>query len=1030
MRKSAVITFPPFQLDRDNQTLRRDEELITLSPKPFAVLLYLLQRPGQLVTKGELLDACWNETAVTDSVLKVCIRQIREALGDDARSPTFIETSHRRGYCFIGHISDSGDLKSTEPESGYQEFLGRTIPEYEIVGRETELARLSALFDRAKKGERQVVFVSGEAGIGKTALIEAFLRSLSADSVSGIYIALGQCLEQYGASEAYLPVLDAISRLSSDARDQDLIDLLFRVAPTWVVQMPSLMNANEVAAIRRELVGATPDRMMREMAEMLEALSRNQPCLLILEDLHWSDYSTVDLVSALAARREAAQLMLIGTYRPVDLILKKHPFKTVIQELQVHRRCELLSLEYLSEEAISEYLNKRFSDHQFPPDLARIIQRRTEGNPMFVVSVIDFFVSQDLIAEEDGSWKVVSRLEDLEIGMPENIRQIITRQIENLSNEDQQILEAASLCGMKFSTLAVASALEIDLIEVEDKCEELARKSYLLKARRTDGFPDGTVSAYYGFTHSLYLNTLCDRIPAARAIRFHLRIGEQGEVIFRDRVTEIAPELAMHFEHGRDFQRAIKYLRQAADTDSRRYAGREAVENLNHALELVRRLPEQQQRAARIAVIGQRAMVSRAMGDLTSAAADFMELATSAQEGNQADDEAKALLHAASAFSWVERQRCPETFERAVALIPKLQSDLLKAHVQAYWGYWHSRFLRWRREDEQACEEAIHAARNAGERALLSMHVARYTYYLCLKSDYESAYRVAEEGSRLTLEAGDGFDYLYCFFYWAWALLHGGQWGKFRAVLRTATNFAEKNGQRILAALLELENAWLYLNALDFKRALDTCNRILSLTGDGRHETSNFLGLILQGTALSELGQYEMALRCFKQIEEKLERDQVGRMELILHLPFQYGLSQCLLGLGELDQARKAADALFEQAALPGERTYVALAHHTLADIALAGDDLNRAAQEIEHALKVVNCSSLPHAEWRVHHTAAKVYEKNGLADSAVQQWTHRSNVLRRLAESLDESDELRESLLNDAGKERSPLSELARYKV
>jgi hypothetical protein len=172
-----------------------------------------------------------------------------------------------------------------------------------------------------------------------------------------------------------------------------------------------------------------------------------------------------------------------------------------------------------------------------------------------------------------------------------------------------------------------------------------------------------------------------------------------------------------------------------------------------------------------------------------------------------------------------------------------------------------------------------------------------------------------------------------------------------------------------------------------------------------------------------------MALRCFKQIEEKLERDQVGRMELILHLPFQYGLSRCLLGLGDLDQARKAAHALFEQAALPGERTYVGLAHHTLADIALAGDDLNRAVQEIEHALNVVKCSSLPHAEWRVHHTAAKVYEKKGLADSAVQHWTHRSSVLRRLAESLDDSDELRESLLNGAGKERSPLSELARYK-
>ena len=1028
MTKSAVITFPPFQLDVDNQTLRRNDELITLSPKPFAVLLYLLQRPGQLVTKGELLDACWSETAATDAVLKVCIRQIREALQDDARSPNFIETSHRRGYRFVADTSDTSDAKTPEPDIGYQETSGSEISAHQIVGRETELARLSELLERVQMGERQIVFVAGEAGIGKTALIEAFVSTLRSDAASGIHIARGQCIEQYGASEAYLPVLDAISRLSRETQDKNLIDLLFRVAPTWVAQMPTLMNANEIATIRRELVGATTGRMVREMAEMLAALSRTKPVLLILEDLHWSDYSTVDLVSALAASRDDARLMLIGTYRPVDLILKNHPFKAVIQELQIHRRCELLLLEYLSEQAITEYLSRRFLDHRFPPDLARIIQRRTEGNPLFMVNVIDSFISQGRIAEEDGTWKLISSLEDLEVGMPENIRQIITRQIEKLSDEDQQILEAASLCGMKFSALAVASALEIDLIEVEDKCEALVRKSYLLKAKGDADLPDATVSARYEFTHSLYLNTLCERIPGARATRFHLRIAEQGEVIFGDRAKEIAPELAMHFEQAHDYQRAIKYLGEAADTDSRRYAGREAVENLNHALELVGRLPESEQREARRALIGQRAMVRRAMGDLTNAAADFMELASLANEGNDADAEARALLHAASAFSWVERQRCPETFEKAIALIPQLQSDLLKAHVRAYWGYWHSRFLRWRREDEQASEEAINAAREAGERAFLSMHVARYTYYLCLRSDYESACSTAEEGSWLTLEAGDGFDYLYCFFYWAWALLHGGQWGKLREVLKTATDFAAKNGQNILGALLELANAWLYVNALDFNRALDTCNRILSQTRDSRHETGNFLGLILQGTTLTELGEYETALTSFQRIEERLEHDH-GMMELIFRLPFQYGLSRCLLGLGELDRAREAAGTLCEQAGISGERTYLALAHKTLAEIALEGNDANRAAQEIEQALKLLMDSLVPLAEWRVHETAAKVYEKTGQVDSAVQQWTQRSDILRQLAGSLNQSDDLRESLLNAASKENFPPSEFVRYK-
>jgi DNA-binding winged helix-turn-helix (wHTH) protein/tetratricopeptide (TPR) repeat protein len=1016
VRKSPVITFPPFQLDAENQRLWRDDQLITLSPKPFAVLLYLLQRQGQLVSKGELLDACWPDTTVTDTVLKVCVRQIREALADDARSPKFIETSHRRGYCFIGRVTDGADATSESLEVDESApSLRRAVSEKSpmMVGRNAELSLMGELFERAQKGERQVIFVVGEAGIGKTALIETFLTGV--DSGSETLIARGQCLEQYGATEAYLPVMEAISRLCRESTSPTLVERLFRLAPTWVAQLPALVSAGDLAALRRETLGATRDRMVREMAETLESLAANTPVLLILEDLHWSDYSTVDLISALARRRETARLMLIGTYRPVDLILREHPLKALKQELQVHRQCEELALEYLSEGAITDYLAERFPANQFPAGLARVIHRRTEGNPLFMVNVVDFFSAQGFIVRSD-EWKLGVRLEELDVGMPDNIRQMIEKHIERMSREDQQVLEAASICGMKFSALAVASALGTDVIDVEERCEALARQSCFLQARGSGEFPDGTVSARYGFIHSLYLNALSERIPAARSSRLHLRMAERGEIIYRDRVGEIASELAMHFEQGRDYRKAIKYLGQSADIDSRRYAGREAIENLEHALKLVRRLPESEQQAARMIVLEQRGMVRRAMGDMTSAAADFMELASLAKECDQVETEAKALLHAASAFSWVERRRCPETFERAVALIPRLQGELMKTHVRAYWGYWYSRFLMWRDEDEQACEKAIEATRQAGDRALLSMHVARQTYYLCLRSDYESACRVAEEGSWLTLEAGDGFDYLYCLFYWAWALLHAGQLGKLRAVLRTAIDVAEKNGQNLLAALLSLESAWLYEQALDFNQARDLCERILMQTSAAQHETGNLLGLILQGTADVGLGRHDRALECFNRVAGRLERDQV-LIEWILRLPMQYGLSQSLLGQGELTRARQEAETLCELASLPGERTYVALGRKTLAEIALAEGELAKAEEEIEQALGALNGSDIPLAEWRVHATAAAVYAKAGQAAEAAQHWTKRSDVLRKLADSLDESDDLRVSLLSAANQ-------------
>src|SRR4030095_11711010 len=160
----------------------------------------------------------------------------------------------------------------------------------------------------------------GEAGIGKTALVDTFARYLAFDR--SIRIGRGQCLEQYGTSEAYLPVLDAIGRLCREHKQ--VIDVVRAHAPMWLLQMPSLVSASDRELLTREVFGANRERMLREIGAALEALTAEMPLVLVLEDLHWSDYSTVDLISYLANQRQSARLMLIGTYRPLDVIVSAH----------------------------------------------------------------------------------------------------------------------------------------------------------------------------------------------------------------------------------------------------------------------------------------------------------------------------------------------------------------------------------------------------------------------------------------------------------------------------------------------------------------------------------------------------------------------------------------------------------------------------------------------------------------------------------------------------------------------------------
>src|SRR5215831_270211 len=440
VRPSRQLCFPPFRLDPDNAALWRGTKAVHLTPKAFGVLQCLVERHGQLVTKDLLLESVWPGTVVGDAVLKVCVREIRKAVGDRVGAPRFVATVHRRGYRFIAGVTDSDPRPerpgaSESPVGAGPATGSRYRGPAHLVGRESALDRLQRGIEAAWRGTRQIVFVTGEPGIGKTGVVDAFLERVSIDP--RVWIAHGQCVETYGTPEPYLPVLDALGRLCREAGGEWLVNLLRRHAPTWLAQMPWLLDSADRAALERDLLGATRERMLREMAEAVEALTAEAPLVLVLEDLHWSDTATVDLLSLLARRPQPARLLLIGTYRPVDLIVRQHPLKDLKLELQAAGRCQELSLELLGQAAVADYLRDRFVENAFPPGLAQVINRRTEGNPLFMVSVLDDLVARGLIALADDRWDLRAALPEVEVSVPESLRQMIERRIEQLSADER-----------------------------------------------------------------------------------------------------------------------------------------------------------------------------------------------------------------------------------------------------------------------------------------------------------------------------------------------------------------------------------------------------------------------------------------------------------------------------------------------------------------------------------------------------------------------------------------------------------------
>jgi DNA-binding winged helix-turn-helix (wHTH) protein len=343
----------PVWLDLEHEQLRRGDKLLHLRPKSFALLRDLVAHPGRVLSKDELVEAVWPKTAISDGVLTVSINEVRHALGDAAQAPQYLETVPRRGYRWRGALPTTPpfpDLAGSRPAAP----LAPPLP----IGREAEVAQLDDWLAQARRGARQVGFVTGEAGIGKTTVVDAFVAQVVREP--DLWLARGQCIESYGAGEAYLPVLEALGQLCRGPDGARLVAWLAQHAPTWLVQMPALLAADTMEAVQRRVLGATRERMLRELTEALDALTTERTLVLVLEDLHWSDAATLDLVGALARRRTPARLLLLATYRPVDVIVRAHPLHTLKLDLALHRQCEELPLQLLSAADVAQYLALRF----------------------------------------------------------------------------------------------------------------------------------------------------------------------------------------------------------------------------------------------------------------------------------------------------------------------------------------------------------------------------------------------------------------------------------------------------------------------------------------------------------------------------------------------------------------------------------------------------------------------------------------------------------------------------------------------
>jgi DNA-binding winged helix-turn-helix (wHTH) protein/predicted ATPase len=587
MAADGRFAFGSFRFDTRGGQLWRNGSEVKLTPRAASLLQALSERAPQVVTKHELLDRVWGGMAVGDDALTSCVQELRSALGDDARRPHIIETRHRRGYRLMMPVEAIVD-RSAAPQPPAVTVAPEPL---RLVGRVAEIGELARGFDKARAGRRQVIFVTGEPGIGKSALADAFLAHLQ-DS-HAVKIALGQCLEHHGAGESYLPLIEALTRLAGGSDGRPAKEILATHAPSWLAQMPSLWSASERRAL--EARGRpTRKHMMRELTNAIEAIASATPLVLRLEDIHWSDASTLDWISHVARRPEAARLLLLATFRPADTAVLKGGLDRLVTELALHGSCREIALNPLNLQAFESYLEMRLGDGNSAAQLrqmARMLLERTGGNPLFMTSIVHELAQDAAVPALDGIGSI-----------PQDVRRFIARQIDELAEDDRELLTAASVIGREFAAAAVAAALKGEVEEIEVVCARLARQGIFIGQSGstmpavTTAWPDGTRSESYKFRHDLYRELLYERLPATRRALCHARVGRRLEAAWHGTLDSIAAELAEHFERADDPARAIPYHHWAAAKALRRSANAEAIGHLQQALGAVSTIADEVER--------------------------------------------------------------------------------------------------------------------------------------------------------------------------------------------------------------------------------------------------------------------------------------------------------------------------------------------------------------------------------------------------------------------------------------------------
>jgi len=867
-----------------------------------------------------------------------------------------------------------------------------------FVGRERELRLLFECFEQAKAGHGQVVFVAGEAGIGKSRLLLEFRRRLGEEATWGEGRAIS-----FGRSIAFHPLIDLLRR-NFRIEEGDVEGTIVTKVERGVLRLGE--DLRPILPYVRYLLSVDPgDAAVLSMdpqqrrGEIFEALRRLtvraaevRPQVVVYEDVHWMDQATEAYLLFTADSIPTSRVLRILSYRTGYV----HPFG----ERTYHTRIALNTLSTAHSVEMAEGI---LSTERLPEELQGLIVRKAEGNPFFVEEVVKSLLEVGALRQVGEGYVLAKRLD--EIFVPDTIQDVIMARIDRLEEAPKRTLQLASVIGREFTRRLLER-----IVDIRARTEEFLRELKAIELiYEKSVFPELAYMFKHALTHDVAYNSLL----VQRRKELHRLIGFAIEELYADRLAEQYEVLAYHFSKAEEWAKALEHLLKAAEKATKAFATREAIALYEQALEAVGHLGDAVDPKTLMAIHQAKSNLYFALSDFERSLAEGEGFLAVARRAGDRGNEGAALAAMSLASFWAHGlDRALAYARQAIEVAEEVDAKPVLAAGHFVTGLVHSVTARLDLARAEL-EKALTISRSVGDVFHLSFALGRIGQLKNWEGEYTEAARLQSDGLRVAREHNLLVPRLTNHFWYGLSLTGKGDYDEALAIFGEGLALSEKVGDEVQGHRLLNSLGWLYHELGDLDRALNLNRR--SAEGArkrGDPETTANAELNLGDIFLAQ-GDLTLAQEFLDGVHRLVNdpaTSEWNRWRYSTHLFASMG--ELWLARGDPAKAQDVTEQCLALATSTNSRKYLVKGYRLKGEIALARRQWDEAEGVLRQALTIAKAIGNPTQLWRTHLALGRLYDATKKPARARQAYQSAREVIDRVQASLQHPG-LRASLEN-----------------